>query len=169
MKAIPLLPMALYLMATGTAAAQQVLPDPVLTPGAVDPRVTQANIDRTICVPGWGRSVRPPERYTETLKRKQIEEYGYTNHYLSSYEEDHLIPLELGGALGDPRNLWPEPHIAPGGWGSRRTDYLENLLHRLVCEGRVPLAEAQRAIARNRYHAEKNPLTPAQLRCPIRS
>jgi hypothetical protein len=80
---------------------------------------------------------------------------------LSSYEEDHLIPLELGGNPTDPKNLWPEPHVAPGDWGSRRKDSLEDLLHRLVCEGRVPLAEAQRAIARNwiaayqRYHQER--------------
>jgi hypothetical protein len=61
----------------------------------------------------------------------------------------HLIPLEIGGAPANPRNLWPEPHVAPGGWGSRRKDFLENRLCQLVCEGRVPLAEAQRAIARN--------------------
>jgi hypothetical protein len=161
MRAIFLLPAALYLMTLGAAMAQQALPDPALTSGAVDPRVRQTNIDQTICVPGWGKSDRPPERYTEQIKRRQIEEYGYTNHYLSSYEEDHLIPLELGGSPTDPKNLWPEPHVAPGGWGSRRKDSLEDLLHRLVCEGRVPLAEAQQAIARNwvaayqRYHRER--------------
>ena len=92
---------------------------------------------------------RNESEYTERLKRQQMREYGYTDHYLSDFEEDHLIPLEIGGAPTDPRNLWPEPHVAPGGWGSRRKDYLENLLRRLVCEGRVPLAEAQQAIARN--------------------
>jgi hypothetical protein len=66
---------------------------------------------------------------------------------LSDFEEDHLIPLEIGGSPDDPRNLWPEPHVAPGGWGSRRKDYLENLLRELVCAGRVSLAEAQQAIA----------------------
>jgi hypothetical protein len=80
---------------------------------------------------------------------------------LSAYEEDHLIPLELGGAPRDPRNLWPEPHVAPSGWGSRRKDYLENLLHRMVCEERLPLDVARRTIARNwiaayqRYHPER--------------
>jgi hypothetical protein len=28
----------------------------------------------------------------------------------SNYEEDHFIPLELGGAPKNPKNLWPEPH-----------------------------------------------------------
>jgi hypothetical protein len=161
MKAVFLLPAALYLVVAGAATAQQALPDPARTPGAVNPAVTQANINETICLRGWAKTVRPPERYTEALKRRQIAEYGYTIRYLSSYEEDHLIPLELGGSPTDPRNLWPEPHLASGGWGSRRKDVLEDELHRLVCEGRVPLAEAQRAIARNwiaayqRYHPER--------------
>lgn len=160
MKAGTFLGTALYLSAASTGAAQSALPNPALTPGAVNPRVTQENIGETICVPGWAKSVRPPERYTEELKRRQIEEYGYANQRLSAYEEDHRIPLEVGGSPTNPKNLWPEPHIAPGGWGSRRKDYLENLLHRLVCAGRVPLGEAQRAIARNwiaayqRYRAE---------------
>jgi hypothetical protein len=125
------------------------LPDPHRTPGAINPAVTQANIDSTIFLRGWTRTVRPPEAYTEELKRRQIREYGYTDHHLSDFEEDHLIPLEIGGSPDNPRNLWPEPHVAPGGLGSRRKDYLENLLRRLVCERRVPLAEAQQAIARN--------------------
>jgi hypothetical protein len=111
------------------------LPDPVRTPGAVNPGVTQARIDETICRRGWTRTVRPPERYTEALKRRQIREYGYHDRRLGDYEEDHLIPLELGGA--------------PGGWGSYRKDRLENRLRRLVCAGRLPLATARRAIARN--------------------
>ena len=141
--------LSLLLHALHSGSSPSALPDPRRTPGAVNPAVTQANIDSTICVRGWTRTVRPPERYTESLKRQQMREYGYTDHHLSDFEEDHLIPLELAGAPADIRNLWPEPHVAPGGWGSRRKDYLENLLHRLVCEGRVPLAEAQRAIARN--------------------
>ncbi|HJU20471.1 MAG TPA: hypothetical protein VJ770_28800 [Stellaceae bacterium] len=143
-------PTALYFaLAAGPALAQSALPDPARTPGAVNPAVTQATIDETICIRGWTRTVRPPERYTEELKRRQIREYGYTLQTLSAYEEDHLIPLELGGSPTDPRNLWPEPHQAAGGWGSRRKDYLENLLHRLVCAGSLPLDTARQAIARD--------------------
>jgi hypothetical protein len=157
-----LLPTALLLaLAAGPALAQSALPDPARTPGAIDPAVTQATIGDTICVPGWTLTVRPSERYTEELKRRQIEEYGYADRRLGDYEEDHLIPLELGGSPTDPRNLWPEPHRAPGGWGSRRKDYLENVLRRLVCAGRLPLDTARQAIARDwiaayqRYHRER--------------
>jgi hypothetical protein len=62
----------------------------------------------------------------------------------SDYEYDHLVSLELGGALNDPRNLWPEPGASPNA-----KDEVENQLHRLVCERQMALATAQRIIATN--------------------
>lgn len=41
------------------------LPDPQLTPGVTNPDVTQATIDKTICVPGWTKTIRPPASYTK--------------------------------------------------------------------------------------------------------
>ena len=52
-------------------------PDPATTPGAVDPSVTQDNIDVTICVRGYTKIVRPPARYTNRLKREQLATVGY--------------------------------------------------------------------------------------------
>ena len=130
MKGRILLPVALYLTAAGMAAAQSPLPNPTLTPGAIDPNVTQANIDTTIYVRGWTRTVRPPEDYTERLKHQQIREYGYSDTRLGDYEEDHLIPLEIGGSPDNPRNLWPEPHKAPGGWG-----HGGRIISRICCAG----------------------------------
>lgn len=123
------------------------LPNPSLTPGARNPQVTQGNIRETICRRGFTRSIRPPEWYTERLKRAQIRQYGYSDYRLSAYAEDHLIPLELGGSPTSPRNLWPEPDRVQGGWSSFVKDHLEDRLNHLVCAGRVPLALAQRAIA----------------------
>ena len=79
-----------------------------MTPGALNPDVTQANIHTTICVRGWTRTVRPPVEYTNDLKMRQMREYGESGP-TSTYQEDHLISLELGGDPRDPRNLWPEP------------------------------------------------------------
>ena len=135
--------------AATTDAASPGVPDPRLTPGAINPAVTQANIYQTICVRGWTRTVRPPEEYTERLKREQIAAYGHADQRLRDYEEDHLIPLELGGSPTDPRNLWPEPHVVPGGWGSFVKDRLENALNIMVCERRITLATARHAIAEN--------------------
>ncbi|MDE1763981.1 MAG: hypothetical protein KGH88_07020 [Thaumarchaeota archaeon] len=127
-------------------AINDTLPDPNCTPGAVDPRVTQDNIDSTICVPGYTKTIRPPVSYTEPLKFKLMDAYGYTDSP-SNYELDHLIPLELGGSPTDVRNLWPEPHS-----NSYTKDGLENYLHEQVCSGDMSLQEAQNDIATNWYH-----------------
>ena len=127
------------------------LPDPRLTPGSVNPNVTQANMATTICRSGWTATVRPPAAYTNALKVAQILEYGYSDRRLADYEEDHLVPLELGGAPRDPNNLWPEPRVIAledGTMvGSDAKDGLENYLRRRVCAGSIALANAQRLIA----------------------
>jgi hypothetical protein len=100
--------------------------------------------------------------YTSRLKAEQILQYGYSDRRKSSYEEDHLIPLDLGGHPTNPRNLWPEPWDPPDDWGAERKDELEYRLNRLVCSGRLPLADAQALIARNwidayRHYVEDRP------------
>jgi len=150
------------------ARSQAPLPDPKLTPGAVNPDVTQQTIETTICVRGWTRLVRPPESYTEPLKHEQITEYGYSDRRLRDYEEDHLIPLELGGAPTDPRNLWPEPHEAPGDWGSYAKDRLESRLNDLVCSGALPLETARTAIATNWIDAYRRYIGPVPDNRPLR-
>lgn len=118
-----------------------VLPDPACTPGETNPDVTQADIGRTICAKGWTSTVRPPESYTEPLKREQMGRYGDSGS-MSGYEEDHLIPLELGGSPADPKNLWPEPGASPN-----PKDDVEYAANRAVCSGEMSLAFAQREIA----------------------
>jgi len=123
------------------------LPDPACTPGVIDPRVTQDNISTTICVRGYTKTVRPPASYTHDLKVRQIAEYGYADKSLASYEEDHLVPLELGGHPTDPKNLWPQPRA--GEHPAAQKDLVENALHAKVCGGAMTLAAAQAAIATN--------------------
>ncbi|MCU1488233.1 MAG: hypothetical protein JWN67_4979 [Actinomycetia bacterium] len=121
-----------------------------LSPGAVDPKVTQANLDVTICKAGYSASVRPPTSYTGPLEVKQIAAYGYKNRTPSDFELDHLISLELGGSPRDPKNLWPEPwekqgaKLVPTGFGAESKDKLEDYLHRAVCAKRIKLVDAQR-------------------------
>lgn len=128
-------------------------PDPRLTPGATNPAVTQATIGTTICMTGFTATIRPPSSYTTALKISQIAAYGYPNTATSAYEEDHLIPLEIGGAPRDPRNLWPEPYtvaLANGmSVGARVKDRLENYLRAQVCSGAMTLATAQQKIAKD--------------------
>ncbi|MEV5505358.1 hypothetical protein [Streptomyces orinoci] len=120
------------------------LPDPQCQPGAFNPDVTQDTIDDTICVPGWTKTVRPPASYTSRLKKQQIQEYGYSDTNMADYEEDHFVPLELGGAPRDPKNLWPEPHY--GDQTADDKDKVENKLKVAVCDGRVTLDAARQAI-----------------------
>jgi hypothetical protein len=125
-----------------------VEPDPRCTPGALDPAVTQATIGSTICRAGWTSSVRPAESITEPEKFASMRSYGIDGR-ASAYEYDHLVPLELGGALNDPRNLWPEPDYAVrSGYYANPKDHLELALKGLVCRGRMGLARAQLLIAR---------------------
>ena len=120
---------------------QYVLPDPACTPGAVNPAVTQATMATTICRPGWTATVRPPESYTEPIKIRQIVAYGEPGA-LGGYEEDHLIPLELGGAPSAVANLWPEPGASPN-----PKDAVEDAARRAVCDGAMSLTAAQQAMA----------------------
>jgi len=109
-----------------------------LTPGVLNPDVTQATIGGTICRRGWTRTIRPPVSYTNALKAQGLRQY-HLRGPPSSFQEDHLISLELGGDPVDPRNLWPEPYPR-----AATVDQIENELNHLVCTGKLSLAEAQR-------------------------
>jgi hypothetical protein len=125
------------------------LPDPRCTPGALNPAVTQARIGVTICRSGWTSTVRPPASITEREKAASMSAYGHGAH-ARGFEYDHLVSLELGGAVNDPRNLWPEPDYAVrSGFYLNPKDRLEGTLNRLVCSGQMTLAAAQRVIAGN--------------------
>jgi hypothetical protein len=117
------------------------MPDLHCTPGALNPAVTQATIHKTICRSGYSSSIRPSTSVTGPEKLASIRAYGFHSG-AGSYEYDHLISLELGGAANDPRNLWPESGASPN-----PKDKVENYLHARVCDGRVSLARAQRIIA----------------------
>jgi hypothetical protein len=107
------------------------------TPGVLNPDVTQANINSTICRHGWTKTIRPPTSYTNELKKKQMREYNVGGSS-TDYQEDHLISLELGGHPTDPRNLWPEPYPR-----AAEVDSTENELNARVCSGDLSLAAAQ--------------------------
>ena len=141
LRAAPLLVAALMFPISALAYD---LPDPKITPGAINEMVTQANIRATICRKGWTRTIRPPVSYTNRLKHQLMRKYGVAGVNMREFELDHLIPLELGGSPDDPANFWPQPRS--GEWNAELKDDLERTLNRRTCEGRVSLAEAQKAI-----------------------
>lgn len=107
--------------------------------GATNPAVTQANTHSTICVSGWTDKARPPSSYTQAVERMLIARLpvGVT-HDASAYTVDHLIPLEVGGAPFDLRNLWLEKADA-----AKVKDRVENQTKRDVCAGRMTLQAGQ--------------------------
>ena len=119
-----------------------VLPDPACTPGAVDPHVTDATLESTVCRRGgYTSTVRPPTSVTNSEKRLAQAAYGQSDGP-SAYEFDHLVPLELGGTPNSAANLWPEPGSSPN-----PKDKLEGALHDLLCTHRITLTAAQHMIA----------------------
>jgi len=127
----------LILLISAFALSAQVFPDPDRTPGVRNPDVTQDNIHQTICMAGWTKTIRPKTSYTNKLKAAQMAELDLSGKP-NTYEEDHFLPLEIGGHPTDPHNLWPEPWP----W-ARLKDVVETYLHRQVCADKMTLKEAQ--------------------------
>lgn len=134
------------------------LPLAEYTPGALNENVTEATMACTICTTVSGcqsnwttAKIRPPSSFTTLLKARQlagpyasfVERWG---DELDAYEEDHLVPLEIGGHPRSVLNLWPQPRKSAQ---AAEKDALEDRLSKLVCAGTVPLREAQHAIAQN--------------------
>jgi hypothetical protein len=125
--------------AAGSLAAVWALPDSQLTPGAV------ATTDsRIVCTPGYAGTVRPTGAQWRELKNDMYLRYGKPKGQRFGFASDHLVPLELGGAPTDERNLWPQPYSQ-----AKVKDRVEATLHVLVCDHRLLLTTAQARIAQN--------------------
>lgn len=135
-------------------------PAATLATGAIDHQATQENIQETICVPGYTKSVRPPVSYTNKIKLRLMWEQGIDPTLADRYELDHLIPLALGGHPRKLENLILQPW--EGHDGAKRKDRLEVKLQCLVCTGQVELEQAQRDISENWQTAYRR---YAQVKC----
>ncbi len=123
--------------AQGGASGLPILPDPKLTPGDVL-AVTKSDV----CTPGYSGKIRS---VPQAVKEQAYKNYGITHHGTGEFEVDHLISLELGGS-NSIKNLWPESYLTSP-WNAHVKDRLENELHRLICNGQLDMATAQRDIA----------------------
>jgi len=118
--------------------ADQPVPDPACTPGAVLTTDTTA-----ICKSGYTKTIRD----VPLAQKKQVfEEYGIPWSLHSKYEVDHLISLELGGS-NDLANLWPQSSMLPN--GSKTKDQFENYLHTQICGEKIPIQKVQHELATN--------------------
>jgi hypothetical protein len=129
---------AAILIAAPALADTTVVPDPVLTPGAV--RTTDPV---EICSTG----TRQLRHWSRSRDDRILAEYGLSPGPHPSLEIDHLIPLGIGGA-DDDSNLWPQRRraIEPD-WPAEKKDDLEFRLRDLICSGQLDVREAQKAVA----------------------
>lgn len=119
----------------GSAPAPS-MPSHELTPGAI---ITD---DRaTICTPGYATSVRPRGSEWRSLKATVRERYQNAG-IATGTVGDHLVPLAIGGAPRDVRNIWLQPYE-----DAHAKDRVEMELWLLVCDGRMDVTAAQQRIA----------------------
>ncbi len=109
------------------------VPDPLLTPGGINPSATLDVICTT--------TTKARRNVTPATRAKVLRDYNQPPVTTEDYELDHLVPLCLGGN-NSAANLWPQP--APD---YHVKDELEFALCSYVCQGKVPLEQAQREIA----------------------
>jgi hypothetical protein len=112
---------------------------PTWPDGAIDPAVSQANIQDTICRREWVRAAQPSVEVTTAIKDLLMAQTGV--RYARDYKLDHRVPLCLGGAPLDPRNL--QLQLSRGPCNARQKDVLESALCQAVCEGRETLEGPQ--------------------------
>jgi hypothetical protein len=118
------------------------LPDPACTPGAIDPRMTQANIESTNCRVGYTASVRPPAAYAEALKQRQMGAYrlGRTAVGIRRGPPDSA----RGGRKPDrPAQPLARAEDGPGRRNGGGQGPGREPPHQAVCEGTITLAAAQ--------------------------
>jgi hypothetical protein len=138
------------------------LPERRLTPGVVHP----IRVEDLCGSPGLSND--PP--LSPSLEQAVFTEYGLPASSKNHYEVDYLISPSLGGTE-DIRNLWPQPSSTTS-WDARVKDELENHLHTLVCQGKLPLETAQKEIAGDwieaykRYFHTDTPLSNAAMLIP---
>ncbi len=120
---------AAVLAASAAVGEDLARPDPIMTPGAVDPHVTLADI----CT-GHTKERR---HVSPATRAKVLRDYNVSDAASVGMELDHLIPLALGGA-NTAANLWPQP--APD---YEIKDKLEVELQRRVCAAWRTLAPAE--------------------------
>ena len=140
--------LAVSLLAFPASAQTVVTPAtmPVVAQSLADllnPDVTQATLSTTVCVAGWSPSVRISSSQAARIKAKQVLALYGPDMPTTAFEENHKIPISLGGNPVNEANLVPQSY--GGRWNARDSDALELSMHAKLCAGTITLAQAQAA------------------------
>ena len=121
-----LLPIALLIISNAAFAV-----------GAINPEVTQFNLNETVCKRGWSTQHRPPVAWTNKIKHMMLKR----GDNVANYELDHIVPISIGGAPTDVKNLWLQPWT--GKCNARDKDIVEWQAWHDLCAGKTTLRKAQ--------------------------
>jgi len=113
-------------LAAHVLAGDNLLPDPMLTPG----KVARNGQDRS--------------GVTEEMERHVFNLYHIPWRRRGEFKVDHLIPTELGGA-DSTDNLWPQSLFALP-YNAKRKELLTRRLLALIASREMTLTQAQREI-----------------------
>ena len=111
---------------------------------ALNPDVTPETIQRTICLKGYTKTIRPSTAYTNGIKFRLMRGAGIEESLANEYALDHIIALAIGGS---PRSL-DNLQLLTAKENSRKAR-IEVKLQCLVCAGQVPLDVAQEKMYTN--------------------
>lgn len=126
---------------------------------SLNPDVTPETISKTICVPGYTKTVRPSVSYTNGVKRKLMRARGIPASDARLWELDHLVALGSGGHPRSLDNLVLQKRDGPD--GARVKDVFEAKMQKMICAHRIPLATVQNCMytdwqaCANRYASSK--------------
>jgi hypothetical protein len=114
-------------LASSVQAADDMLPNPKLTPG----KIARKDKDRN--------------GVTEEMERHLFDRYHIPWRRRAEFKVDHLIPIELGGA-DVMENLWPQSLYARP-YSVERKELLTQQLLARIASGKMTLAQAQKEIS----------------------
>jgi hypothetical protein len=117
-------------------------PDLKVTPGAVAITDLTAVCHGSKRIPGQFTPLNPA--ISPSVRQAVFAEYNIPAANIKHYGLDFLVPLQLGGANVE-ANIWPAS--TSHGVGFHEKQVLNIRIHELVCQGAVPLAQAQKGIA----------------------
>ncbi|GAA0992607.1 hypothetical protein GCM10009551_053680 [Nocardiopsis tropica] len=122
----------------------ELLPDSKCTPGAISRDGARTDISKTVCKKGWAKTQTGSSSVYAKERPLAARAYGTSEKESKDLVLDHLVPVQLGGAVNDPRNLWLQTPEA-----ARKKNRVDTALTAAVCSGTMSLASAQRVIAQD--------------------
>ena len=121
-------------LAGATALERAPLPDPALTPGAIE----TSDIG-FIC----SHITKDRRRVSKGKKNRVFAAYGIEQADRSLYNVDHLVPLDIGGS-NEERNLWPQLER-----DAKFKDQCERKVGGLICSNQLDITVAQAGFAKD--------------------